>query len=177
MSHRRTDRLAAQVRPDLHEPEAILAMAAGYPLGWTTRYHLVLVPSLLLTLVTALFFPYDLAGTLVVAAAAVAVGFGTYTLIGRLAPPGLPPIVGNVTVALIATDRRLLVYRGSGSRRTLLLAIALADIDDVVLQRALVGIGRGGVVTVTLLDGARLMVEAPGLSQIDDLAAVVDSIR
>jgi hypothetical protein len=113
----------------------------------------------------------------VVSAAVVAAGFGTYTLLGVLKPPGLAPIVGHVTVALVATDRRLLVYRGSGSRRTLTLEVALDDIDDVVLQRALVGIGRGGVVTVTLRDGTRLMVEAPGLLQIADLAAVVDSVR
>ena len=167
----------ARVTPDLQPGELLDALASGYPLGWTTRYQLIVVPMLSMVMMSVLFLPYTFASILVFVAMTVIGGFLLYVLSNWLKPVGVAPLRGNTTIALAATDRRLLVYVNGGRHRHLAVDLPLDDIDDAVLQRALVGISRGGVITVTCKDGSRLMVEAPGLSQIDDLALVVDSIR
>jgi hypothetical protein len=114
---------------------------------------------------------------LLFAGSTVAVGFTLYTVLGFVKPVGVAPLRGNTAITLVATDRRLLVYRGSTNRRRLLLAVHHDEMEDVVLHRSLVGISRGGVVTVERIGDSKLMVESPGLATIDDLARVVDVIR
>jgi hypothetical protein len=174
-------RTEAQIRrtvlPSLLPGESLIAIARGFPLGWTARYQLLLIPTVVLAAMTVLLLPGSPRGAATTAVIVIVAGVILFRILGKVKPVGAGDLRGNTSVVLVGTDRRFLVYTGSSRSRRLRETIELDDIDDVVLHRALVGLSRGGVVIVTGMDGRRVVAESPGLASIDDLARVVDAIR
>ncbi len=174
------EHIAARLRADAAAAtgsEPVLAVARGYALGWTSRYQKLIIPMLVLCAVTILTWPSTLATGVAAEAAIVVVFTGAYLLLGRLRPPGAPPLRTNQSVGMVATDRRLVLLVGSRHHRRVWRVIDQDEIDDVVLHRALVGVTHGGVVSISLLDGDTIHIESPGLVSVHDLTAVVDVIR
>jgi hypothetical protein len=170
-------RINRTVLASLLPGESLIATARGFPLGWTTRYQLLLIPTACLAAMTVVFLPASPTGAVEAALLVIVAGVILFRILGKLKPVGTGDLRGNTTVVLAGTDQRFLVYTGSHRSRKLRDVVALDEIDDVVLHRALVGLTRGGVVIVTRRDGRRVVAEAPGLAAIDDLARVVDAIR